>query len=169
MKLKMLLGLLVLGMMFTACGGGDDDDSAAGDDDVVGDDDDVVGDDDDATGGCPGCTYSFDINYTTANENGACMFCIHLDPGTWSLGYGSGTVYLEFPGYGWYWWYYGAMSGDTVDFWYSGYYYDYTLDQSGYWNITGGGSDMTGRATTEETTAGTPHFTIVQDLAGTAI
>ncbi len=150
---------------------GDDDDVVGDDDDVVGDDDDVVGDDDDAAAGCPGCVYEFAITFTTDAQNGECMWCWDLADGTYDMGYGSGAVYLLYAGYygeAWYWWYYGTQSGDTVDFWYDSYYYDYAFAQSGYWNITGGGSAMTGMATTEETNAGAPSYTHVQSLTGTA-
>ncbi len=151
---------------------GDDDDAVGDDDDAVGDDDDAVGDDDDATGDCPGCVYTFSITFSTMNENGECLWCWQLADGTYSMGYGSGAVYLEYAGYygtAWYWWYYGTQAGDTVDFWYDGYYYDYAFTQEGYWNITGGGSDMTGQTSTEETTAGAPNYNIVQSLTGVGI
>ena len=151
---------------------GDDDDAVGDDDDAVGDDDDAVGDDDDATGDCPGCVYTFSITFSTMNENGECLWCWQLADGTYSMGYGSGAVYLEYAGYygtDWYWWYYGSQAGDTVDFWYDGYYYDYAFAQEGYWNITGGGSDMTGQTSTEETTAGAPNYNIVQSLTGVGI
>ncbi len=150
---------------------GDDDDDAIGDDDdIVGDDDDVVGDDDDASGECPGCVYEFAVTFTTAAQKGQCLWCWDLEDGTYDMGYGGGTIYLHYDGgYGaaWYWWYYGSQNGNTVDFWYEGYYYDYAFAQEGYWNITGGGSAMTGRAMVEETTAGEMSYRCVQQLTGT--
>ena len=157
---------------------GDDDDAVGDDDDAVGDDDDdavgdddddAVGDDDDATAGCPACVYEFAINFTTSAQVGECYWCWDLEDGTYDMGYGSGAVYLYYQGYygaAWYLWYYAAQSGNTVDFWYDSYAYDYVFHQEGYWNITGGGSAMTGRSTTEETTSGEVTYRRVQQLAG---
>ena len=80
MKLKMLLGMLVFGLMFTACPSGDDDDSAAGDDD------DVAGDDDDATGGFIAGQFQFTTVGVTDSCTDGALEAIYLPggPGTTS-------------------------------------------------------------------------------------
>ena len=148
---------------------GDDDDAVGDDDDVVGDDDDLVGDDDDHVGGCPNCVYEFAITFNTQAQTGQCVFCWDLDDGTWDLGYGSGAVYLYSTAYSaWYWWYYASANGNVVDFYYDNYYLDYAVVQEGYWDVSGGGSAMTGRASTVETTDGQESYRRVQQLQGTA-
>ena len=146
----------------------DDDDAVDDDDDAVGDDDDQVGDDDDAAGGCPGCVYEFAIQFTTQAQEGQCVFCWDLDDGVWDMGYGAGAIYLYYPTYSsWYWWYYASLNGNVVDFYYEAYYYDYAMVQDGYWNVTAGGSAMTGRASTIETTASEESYRRIQQLQGT--
>ncbi len=76
MKLKMLLGLMMFGLVFTACPSGDDDDSAAGDDD-----DATAGDDDDATGGFTAGQFQFTtVGVTDACTDGA-LEAIYLPGG----------------------------------------------------------------------------------------
>ena len=75
MKLKMLLGLMMFGLVFTACPSGDDDDSASGDDD------DVVGDDDDATGGFTAGQFVFTTVGVTDSCTDGALEAIYLPGG----------------------------------------------------------------------------------------
>jgi len=174
-KLSLLTKLSIItwlgmGLALFGCppGTADDDDSGGDDDDddtTVGDDDDD--DDDDVTAGCPACVYEFAITYSTVTQEGDCEWCWDLADGTYDLGYGSAGIYLYYDTT-WYRWYDASQSGDTVNFWWDAYYYDSALSQEGYWNITGGGANMTGRTTIEESSAGTVVYSHVQDLVGAA-
>ena len=90
---------------------------------------------------CPGCDYTFDITFTTASQNGTCMWCYDLDDDVYALGFSDslGAIYLYYDTYGaWYWWYYASAGGaHDVEFWYDAYYYTYAFEQEGYWDWTG--------------------------------
>ncbi len=94
---------------------------------------------------CPDCEYTFDIEYTTLAQAGSCDFCWDLADGTYTLGldmdytYGgvtSPSVFLEYYG-SWYFFYYGVpgYDGHTLGVYFYLTYYNYVLDQHGYWDF----------------------------------
>ncbi len=149
-----------------------DDDTTVGDDDTTVGDDDTAADDDDAqmTGtvvteesvgyvhrqqlegaalanGCPGCEFSFTIQYVTVVQNGTCFFCWDLADGVHQLGYDANYLYggygpyeiifYNYQGMGWYLWYmaYGNYGGHDVAFFWVDDYYGYDFYQYGYWDL----------------------------------
>jgi len=154
---------VVCGLVLGGCPA--DDDDSSGDDDTAGDDD--VGDDDAATEfylaqelagvtsgtPCPDCDYTLDITYTTALEEGTCAVCIAFPDGLVTLAYdsdyqGQYTVILLGVGGQWYFWYlaYPGAGGHSLEF--ESFGGGYT--QTGYWDVSGDNSTMTGKAYNSE-------------------
>ncbi len=99
-----------------------------------------------AIANCPNCDYTFDVTYTTTAQNGSCMWCWDFADGDYQLGFSAtaGAIYLYYTAYSsWYWWYYASAGGaHDVEFYYSGYYYSYNFEQTGYWDFSGGAAEI---------------------------